>query len=150
MIVALISAFFLVALGLAAKGVIVQALVFFGAWLTKNILLLGFFQTSTGKRTARAIKSGTYANLDGKGRRVAYRLFGFIGRSERATLTMAKKIVGEPYVVPRPPVERVSRPPLPPKDVPVEDLVSGLWRLGKRGIGGITGIGRALKAKSRT
>ena len=121
-------------------------MVFLGAWLTKNILLLGFFQTSTGKRTARAIKSGTYANLRGKGRRAAFRLFGFMERSERATLSMAKKIVGEPYAVPRLPLAQVSRPPPPPKDVPVEDLVSGLWRLGKHGI---AGIGRALKAKSR-
>ena len=88
MITAFIAALLLMALGIAAKGVIAHALVIAGAWITKNILLLGFLRTPTGKRTARAIRGGAYSRLGGPGRRTAYRFFGFLSRIENAIGTL--------------------------------------------------------------
>lgn len=71
MITALIAALFMLALGIAAKGAVAHALVIGAAWLTKNILLLGFLRSPTGKRTAKAIHRATYARLDEKKRQAA-------------------------------------------------------------------------------
>ena len=87
LIVALISGFLLVALGVAAHGIIAQALVVMGAWLVKNIVFLGFLQTKTGRKTVRAVRGGAYAQLGGTGRRRAYRLFGAVGKGERRLLS---------------------------------------------------------------
>ena len=83
MIVAFVSGVLLVAFGIAAHGVIAQALVVAGVWLAKNVLLLGFLRTPAGKRTARAVRGETYAWFRGTGRRRAYRVFGFLGQVER-------------------------------------------------------------------
>ena len=155
MIVAIISAFFLVALGLAAKGLIVQALVVFAAWLTKNILLLGFFQTSAGKKTARSIRGSVYARLNGKGRRLAYRTFGFVSRAEQATLAVGRDIVAR-----HPAGTSNLTLPLPPQsqsehdknveasggknEIPVEDMLTGIWHLGKQGASGLVTSGRRV------
>jgi hypothetical protein len=160
MIVALISAFFLFVFAFAAKGVIAQAAIVFGAWVTKNLLLLGFFRTSTGKKTARAIRGGTYARLDGKWRRIAFRLFGYVSRAERATFAAASHVFGEPFPhsTPASPPNPVPAPllpqqtqvtslPLPKGDVPVEDLMTGIWRLGKVGAASLASTGRGLLAK---
>ena len=161
MIVGLIAAFFLVVLGLAAKGVIVQALVVFAAWVTKNVLLLGFFQTATGKRTARAVRGAAYSKLGGKGRRFAFRAFGFIARVEKATLSAAYGVFGRKKsgddvasygAVPQPASSGDlvadtgggAAPYVDKNDIPVEDLVTGIWRLAKNGVTGIAHVGSSL------
>ena len=82
-IVAFISGVLLVALGIAAHGVIAQAFVVAGVWLAKNVLFLGFLRTPAGKRTARAVRGEAYAWLRGTKRRRAYRLFGWLSRAEQ-------------------------------------------------------------------
>ena len=144
MIVAVISAFFLVALGLAAKGLIVQSLVVAGAWLTKNILLLGFFRTKTGKNTAKAIRSQAYAQLNENNRRSAYRFFRFIARTEKKSVSALHNLFASRRPAPNP---RVSIPlntdlmigkstPDHPRtqtiDIPVESLGLGIYRLARR------------------
>ena len=88
MVVALVSAVLLLALGWAAHGFIAQALVVLGVWLVKNLVLLGFLQTPTGRRTARAVRGGTYARLSGDGRRRARRAFRWMGRVEQGVLRL--------------------------------------------------------------
>jgi hypothetical protein len=80
MITGIIAAILLLALGVAAKGAIAHALIILGAWLTKNILMLGFLRTRTGKRTARLVRHTAYQKLGGDQRRFVYRLSGRLSR----------------------------------------------------------------------
>jgi hypothetical protein len=91
-ITALIAAAFLLALGVAAKGAIAHALIIAAAWLTKNILLLGFLRTPTGQRTARSVRRQTYARLKGPKRRLAYRVFDRLSRGEAKIVGMASRL----------------------------------------------------------
>ena len=59
---------------ITAKGAIAHGLVILGAWLTKNILLLGFLRTPTGKRTMSAVKQGAQRHLVGDKPRIGYRM----------------------------------------------------------------------------
>ena len=74
MITAFIAALLILALGVAAKGAIAHGLVIFGAWMTKNVLMLGFLRTPTGKRTVSAVKRGAQRHLVGDKPRIGYRM----------------------------------------------------------------------------
>jgi len=126
---ALIAALLLVALGVAAKGLIVQTLVVVGAWLIKNVLMLGFLQTPPGKRASRAVRGGTYSALGEKGRRKAFRLFNLLARLENSAITIIRR------AIPSSPSYGAGDRPSPRKNgvVPVENMLAGMLRLGKDG-----------------
>lgn len=94
MLTALIAAGLLLALGIAAKGMIAHALIIAVAWVTKNVLLLGFLRTPVGKRAARSVRRETYSRLDGKKRRTAYRLFDRLSRAEAKMASVFGRLFG--------------------------------------------------------
>jgi len=91
-ITAIIAGILLFLLGVAAKGVFAHALILVSAWLAKNGLMISFFQTKLGQRTARGFRWKAYSHLPEGSRRQAFRVFKRIGAAEKRTISVFSRI----------------------------------------------------------